>query len=338
MQTHGGPLLPPPVRPMRRRMVGASTPRVRVCCSGGKLDRVEADPAAPVHSRLFVPSRTLARPPSRPASSRPELDGDDAFAAGRLDEAIEKYTLALTQKPTLVCYEKRCAAWAHVGRYKQVGAPPPPPPLPLLPPDPAPPPTAAVTSSSCAPEEAAEAAPEQPPRRPLLLTGVPLAREQALADAEYIMARQPGNARAELRVKNIKVRAPRPPPTPRRRRRRPAPPTASGPRIPRRHGLSRPSPRAAPTPPHLRRLTYFGRGSAAELPRLQGQLDARLQELARHAPLRPHAARPPTGANPPDRRALRTPPHTAHACVTRGGARPLAPAGLCSSLHAASPS
>lgn len=112
---------------------------------GGKLDRVEADPAAPVHSRLFVPSRTLARPPSRPASSRPELDGDDAFAAGRLDEAIEKYTLALTQKPTLVCYEKRCAAWAHVGRYKQ-----------------------------------------------------------ALADAEYIMARQPGNARAELRVKNIK--------------------------------------------------------------------------------------------------------------------------------------
>ena len=73
------------------------------------------------------------------------MDGDTAFAAGLLDQAIDKYTLALTQKPTLICYEKRCAAWAHVGRYKE-----------------------------------------------------------ALKDAEYILARTPDNARASLRVKNIR--------------------------------------------------------------------------------------------------------------------------------------
>ena len=112
---------------------------------GNRLDRIEADPFAPVHTRLFVPSKTVARPMSRQASSRPEVDGDTAFAAGRLDEAIDKYTLALTQKPTLICYEKRCAAWAHVGRYKH-----------------------------------------------------------ALQDAEYILARTPDNARASLRVKNIR--------------------------------------------------------------------------------------------------------------------------------------
>ena len=30
---------------------------------------------------------------------------------------------------------------------------------------------------------------------------------QALTDAEYIMARQPGDSRAQLRVKNINVRS-----------------------------------------------------------------------------------------------------------------------------------
>ncbi len=100
-----------------------------------------------MHTRLFVPSRTQARPVFRAASSRPEVDGDEAFMSGQLDTAIEKYTLALTQKPTLVCYEKRAAAWAHVGRYKE-----------------------------------------------------------ALADAEYILSRQPSDPRAQLRVKNIKAR------------------------------------------------------------------------------------------------------------------------------------
>ena len=82
----------------------------------------------------------------RSPSSRPEVDGDEAFAAGQLEVAIGKYTLALTQKPTLVCYEKRCAAWAHVGNYSR-----------------------------------------------------------ALTDAEYIGARSPGDARAQLRIKNIRV-------------------------------------------------------------------------------------------------------------------------------------
>lgn len=86
---------------------------------GVRGDRGEADAGQSVHARLFVPSKTMSRPPSRPASSRPELDGDAAFTCGNLDEAIRKYTLALAQKPTLVCYEKRCAAWAHVGKYAQ---------------------------------------------------------------------------------------------------------------------------------------------------------------------------------------------------------------------------
>ena len=37
---------------------------------GGRLDRIESDPNAPVHTRLFVPSRTQARPVFRAASSR----------------------------------------------------------------------------------------------------------------------------------------------------------------------------------------------------------------------------------------------------------------------------
>jgi len=76
----------------------------------------ESDPQLPVHTRLFVPSKTVSRPPSRYAASRPELDGDEAFTKGNLNAAINCYTLALAQKPTLLCYEKRCAAWAHVGK------------------------------------------------------------------------------------------------------------------------------------------------------------------------------------------------------------------------------
>ena len=79
----------------------------------------ESDPGQGVHARLFVPSKTVARPPSRYAASRPELDGDEAFTKGNLNAAIQCYTLALSQKPTLLCYEKRCAAWAHVGKYSE---------------------------------------------------------------------------------------------------------------------------------------------------------------------------------------------------------------------------
>jgi len=85
----------------------------------GKQTLGESDPSLAVHARLFVPSKTIARPPSRFAASRPELDGDVAFSMGDLNAAIQQYTLALAQKPTLLCYEKRCAAWAHVGKYDQ---------------------------------------------------------------------------------------------------------------------------------------------------------------------------------------------------------------------------
>ena len=57
-----------------------------------------ADSFSPVHTRLYVPSKTMSRPPSRTAAgSRPELDGDAAFAKGMLSVAISKYTLALAQ-------------------------------------------------------------------------------------------------------------------------------------------------------------------------------------------------------------------------------------------------
>lgn len=58
----------------------------------------------------------VSRPASRFASSRPEHNGDEAFIGGDLNAAIQHYTLALAQKPTILCYEKRCAAWAHVGK------------------------------------------------------------------------------------------------------------------------------------------------------------------------------------------------------------------------------
>ena len=79
----------------------------------------EANPRAPVHERLYTPSRTVSRPPSRSAASRPEVDADSDFRAGALDSAIAKYSIGIGQRPTLLAYEKRCAAWAHVGKYKK---------------------------------------------------------------------------------------------------------------------------------------------------------------------------------------------------------------------------
>eukprot|EP00966_Prymnesium_polylepis_P106576 2467664-Prymnesium_polylepis.1 len=108
----------------RARRCGGATPRqahrappretaahARAGCSAKARCRT-------VSPRLVLPfcPPQVARPPSRFAASRPELDGDEAFTKGSLNAAINHYTLALAQKPTLLCYEKRCAAWAHVGK------------------------------------------------------------------------------------------------------------------------------------------------------------------------------------------------------------------------------
>ena len=84
---------------------------------GSRAMNTLSDPNLPVHERLFVPSKSLSRPASRQASSRPEADADERFAKGDVSGSIRGYTLAISQKPTLVTYEKRCAAWAHVGQY-----------------------------------------------------------------------------------------------------------------------------------------------------------------------------------------------------------------------------
>ena len=59
----------------------------------------EANPRAPVHERLYTPSRTVSRPPSRSAASRPEVDADSDFRAGALDSAIAKYSIGIGRRP-----------------------------------------------------------------------------------------------------------------------------------------------------------------------------------------------------------------------------------------------
>jgi len=77
------------------------------------------DSASSVHERLFTPSKSLTRPSSKGASTFAEQAADDAFTNGNVEAAIRGFTLAIKQKPTLYAYEKRCAALAHVGRYKE---------------------------------------------------------------------------------------------------------------------------------------------------------------------------------------------------------------------------
>jgi len=78
--------------------------------------RVEGDSCAAVVQRLYVPSKTLSRPASAPAESQVEQEGDRMFTSGDLNGAIRKYSAAIEQRVTLLSLQKRCAAWAHLGR------------------------------------------------------------------------------------------------------------------------------------------------------------------------------------------------------------------------------
>lgn len=81
---------------------------------------VDAARALPVHERLFTPSKSQARVPGSPtkcAVSQAELLADQYMSDGEYGKAIHAYTQAISQKASLFCYEKRCAAFAHVGRY-----------------------------------------------------------------------------------------------------------------------------------------------------------------------------------------------------------------------------
>jgi len=81
--------------------------------------RSDGDTLAPVYDRLYTPSRSTARAGARQPSSQAEQAGDNAFSNGRVEEAIKMFTLGIQQKPTLFAYEKRCAAYAHLGRYTE---------------------------------------------------------------------------------------------------------------------------------------------------------------------------------------------------------------------------
>lgn len=82
--------------------------------------RTDGDPDAPVHERLYTPSKTVGN--RRFAASQPEKAGDQAFGHGKIDEAVRQYSIAARQMaldlPRLnLILEKRCAALAHLGRY-----------------------------------------------------------------------------------------------------------------------------------------------------------------------------------------------------------------------------
>ena len=81
--------------------------------------RSDGDPTCSVHQRLYTPSRSVARAGARTAASQAEQAGDAAFSNGRVEEAIKMFSLGIQQKPTLFAYEKRCAAYAHLGRYSE---------------------------------------------------------------------------------------------------------------------------------------------------------------------------------------------------------------------------
>jgi len=80
----------------------------------------QASAADPVHLRLSSSSKSFARPPSRGGPCSPtEEEADKDFAAGRIGMAVAKYTDAIAKKPTLFAHEKRCAAYAHLGKYEK---------------------------------------------------------------------------------------------------------------------------------------------------------------------------------------------------------------------------
>jgi len=82
--------------------------------------RSDGDPKSiSAHERLFVPSKSLKPNVLRTPTSQAEIAADQAFSNGRFQEAIRQYTLGIAQKPSLFAYEKRCAAYAHIGKYKE---------------------------------------------------------------------------------------------------------------------------------------------------------------------------------------------------------------------------
>lgn len=85
----------------------------------GKFGILDSESKLPAHERLFNPSKSLFKPGLRHPSSQAEMAGDEAFSRGHFEDAVRQYTLGLAQKPSLSAYEKRCACYAHIGRYTE---------------------------------------------------------------------------------------------------------------------------------------------------------------------------------------------------------------------------
>ena len=78
-----------------------------------------ADPKKSVYDRLYIGSKTQASLGMRTPQGRLEMAADIAFKNGDAMNAVPLYTKAITQKPDLFKYEKRCAALAELGRYRE---------------------------------------------------------------------------------------------------------------------------------------------------------------------------------------------------------------------------
>jgi len=81
------------------------------------------NPQSKVFERLYLGSKSMARPShSRQSQGRFEMAADVAFKNCDPVDAINLYTRAIAQapagKPNLFAYEKRCAALAELGRYR----------------------------------------------------------------------------------------------------------------------------------------------------------------------------------------------------------------------------
>ena len=92
--------------------------------SQGKLDIGRlADPKNDVFNRLYLGSKTLSRPVTRQAKDKREMAGDVAYSNGEARTAVDLYTATINAaRPgqlNIFAYQKRCAARAEIGRYRE---------------------------------------------------------------------------------------------------------------------------------------------------------------------------------------------------------------------------
>lgn len=82
-----------------------------------------ADPNKNVYERLYMGQKSMARLGKRQSHDRFEMAADVAFKNCTPYDAVELYTKAIKKAPAgapnLFAYEKRCAANAELGRYRE---------------------------------------------------------------------------------------------------------------------------------------------------------------------------------------------------------------------------